>query len=186
MAKEFKLPQLGKEQIQILVAAVICCAALGFVYWKYFWSPISERIITANEKLESINKDIRKAEVQERRLPKLKAEVKQLEIQKEAAKRRLPKDKDISGFINILTDLGRKYNIEMHSISPRGTKSQKYYAETSYGLSLTGSYHSIGRFITALGTLERIFSTKDLSISGAATDGRSRATLTLIAYQYKG
>ena len=186
MAKQFKLPQLTKEQIQILVAVVICCAALGFVYWKYFWSPISVRIKTTNEKLEKVEKDIAKAEIQERRLPKLKKEVEQLRIQKEAAKHRLPKGKDISGFIDILTDLGRKYNIEIHSISPRGAKSKTYYAEVSYALSLTGDYHAIGRFITALGTAERIFSTRDLTISGGGKDGRSKATLTLIAYQDKG
>lgn len=185
MAKALKLPQLSKEQIQILAGAVICCAAFGFVYWNYFWSPTSERIKTANEKLEQLETDITAAEIQERRLPKLKAEVKQLEIQKEEAKRRLPKDKNISGLIKILTDLGRKYNIEIHSISPRGVKQETYYAKVSYGLSLTGTYHSIGRFITALGTLERIFSTENLAISGSA-DGSARATLTLIAYQYKG
>lgn len=185
MAKEIKLPQLSTQQIQILVGAVICCAVFGFVYWTYFWSPTSERIKTANTKLEKLEKDITKAEIQEKRLPKLEAEVKQLEKQKEEAKRRLPKDKDISGLIETLTDLGRKYKIEIHSISPRGTKKTTYYAKVSYGLSLTGTYHSIGRFITALGTLERIFSTERLTISSGA-DGSAKATLTLIAYQYKG
>lgn len=188
MAEKLKLPELTKEQTQLLVAALFCAGALGFVYWKYFWAPVSARITAAGAKLESVEKDITAAEAQEKRLDKLKIEVSSLKQQKEAAERRLPKGKNVPDLIYTLTDMGRKYNVEIHSISPMGRTARQYFAEVSYGITLTGSYHSLGKFLTALGTSERIFSAQNLSITAAPGAGGDTisATFTLIAYQYNG
>lgn len=184
MAKELKLPQLSTQQIQILAGTVIGCALFGFVYWNYFWSPISVDIKKDRKEIVDIKNEIAKAGDPEETKKTVTVELNDLKKRKKTAKRSLPENKDISGLIKILTALGRQYNIEIHSISPRGTKQATYYAKVLYGLSLTGTYHSIGRFITALGTLDRIFSTENLRISGNV-DGSAKADLILVAYQYK-
>ena len=72
MAEPIKVPKLNKEQIQLIFAVVFCSGALFFVYWKYFLAPTSSRITEASKKLESVERDIKSAESQEKRLDKVR------------------------------------------------------------------------------------------------------------------
>ncbi len=187
MAEPIKVPKLNKEQIQLIFAVVFCSGALFFVYWKYFLAPTSSRITEASKKLESVERDIKSAESQEKRLDKLKVEVANLKEQRNNAEKRLPKGRNMPDLIYTLNDMARKYNVEVNSISPQGKSPKQYFTEVYYGISLNGTYHSLGKFLTALGVSERIFSTKGLTISAASSGVNTvSATFMLVTYQYNG
>jgi len=183
-----KIPELTKEQQQMLVAGILCLGAFGFIYYKYLWSPVSLRITKASQKLDVIARDITSAQTQEQRLDKLKETVADLKNQAQAAERRLPKGRNFPDLIYTINDLGKKYDVEIRSISPQGKADKQYFAEVYYGITCAGTYHSVGKFLTALGISERIFSTQNLVLtpSGGATGATVSATFTLVAYQYKG
>ena len=59
--------------------------------------------------------------------------------------------------------------------------------KASDAISLTGDYHALGRFLTALGLEERILTLENLVINGTPGSAASTsATFTLVAYQYNG
>ncbi|PIR15982.1 MAG: hypothetical protein COV48_11385, partial [Elusimicrobia bacterium CG11_big_fil_rev_8_21_14_0_20_64_6] len=65
-------------------------------------------------------------------------------------------------------------------------KSQQYFIELAYPVSIRGSYHNIGRFLAAISLEERIFNITGISYPAADALGEMTVTFTLLSYQYKG
>ena len=73
------------------------------------------------------------------------------------------------------------------AITPAGSSQVEYFTKVSYTISLTGNYHDVGRFLTAIGVEERIMTSENLNMS--ATPGAETSvsgSFTLAAYQYNG
>jgi Tfp pilus assembly protein PilO len=85
-----------------------------------------------------------------------------------------------------LSSLAQQNRVYIQSFSPGPQKSQQYFTELSYPMTVKGTYHSIGRFLAAVALEERIFNVKDVMYPAAASDGEMTVTFTLLTYQYKG
>ncbi|MBI4056657.1 MAG: type 4a pilus biogenesis protein PilO [Elusimicrobia bacterium] len=188
MAIKLKIPELSPEQKKTVFAAALFILSMGFGYFKIFWAPLSKRIHETRAKLEEAEAQIATAEDQARKLPQLEKKLAELKEKLAAAERRIPKSKDVPDLIYTLSDLGRKFHVEIRSISPQGQTDREYFKEVAYGLAVRGSYHSVAKFLTALGISERIFNTRNLSVSpsSGAPGVTLQATLQLLAYQYRG
>lgn len=180
--------QLTKEQIQKIAAAVVVGGLAVYSYVSYFWLPLSKKISENNAKIEAIDKDITNAKRQKEKFKDLEAELGSLRIEKEAAQKKLPAEKKFPDLLRTLTDLSKKYNISIQAINPAGSAQIEYFTKVSYSLSVRGTYHSLGRFVTAIGIQERILSIENITMSASpGQDGSTiSANFTLVAYQYSG
>ena len=186
MAKEIKLT---KEQQQMIVASVLMTVAFVYSYWTYFWKPTSAKIVELRSKIESTDREITEARRQAARLPQLRAQIQELEEKAEAAEKKLPKTKELPLLIETLSDLARQNSVTIANFSQSGASTRDYFVEVNYTLQIRGSYHSIGRFLTALALQERIFHSRNLTLSpqsGGAAGETVSGQFQLVAFQYKG
>ena len=174
--------QFSKQQS---LGAVLLCVGAG-AYVKLFWLPISEKKAQLSAQIAQIETKIAKAEAQASRLKRLQDELATLNQQAAQAETRLPRDKDIPDILVTLSKLAASNGIVIQSISPGGQKSQQYFTELSYPMSIRGTYHSIGRFLAAIALETRIFNAQDVVFPSAGADGQMTATFVLLTYQYKG
>ena len=100
--------ELTKEQQQYLVFAVLVIGGGGFSYVKYFWLPTSEKIKETAAKIEEVDKKIQKAQRQAGRLNKIKTQLAQLNEEAEKVEKQLPKDLDLPGVIDTVSNLAKK------------------------------------------------------------------------------
>jgi len=179
--------QLTKDQITQLAAAVFFTGLFLYGYLAYFWLPLGKKIDAKNKRVAEIESDIRNARAQKAKYKNLEAKLASLQLEKDAAQKKLPRERKFPDLIRTITDLSKKYNVKVRSINPEGTAQVEYFMKVSYSLSVTGSYHDIGRFLTALGIEERILTSENLSIQGTGSaETPAGATFTLVAYQYNG
>ena len=179
--------KLNKDQITKIAGITMFSALFGYVYVVYFWLPTSKKIDESSKKIASIQSDIDKARAQKAKCANLEKTLVDLTAQKEAAQKKLPTGKKIPDLLRTLTDLSKKYRINIVNITPGSNVREEYFIKASYSISITGDYHALGRFLTALGLEERILTMENLNISstpGAVTP--INANFTLIAYQYNG
>lgn len=178
--------QLSKQQQQYLgVGAVVFAIGAG-VYIKFFWLPISDKRAELTEQIEQIEQKISKAEAQASRLTRLQAELASLNQQAIEAEKRLPKDKDVPDILVTLSRLAEKNRVTILGFSPGPQKSQQYFIELQYPMTVKGSYHNIGRFLASIALETRIFNMKDVVYPAADGQGEMSVTFTLLTYQYKG
>ncbi|MBU2573771.1 MAG: type 4a pilus biogenesis protein PilO [Elusimicrobia bacterium] len=179
--------KLTKDQITKIAGITLFSALFGYVYVVYFWLPTAKKIDENSKKAASIQSDIDKAKMQKAKCPNLEATLAALDAQKEAAQKKLPTGKKVPELLRTLTDLSKKYKVNIKSITPGATIREEYFIKAAYTISVTGNYHSLGRFLTALGLEERILTMENLNISGTpGADTSISANFRLIAYQYSG
>lgn len=178
--------QLTKQQQQTVVAGVFMFAMLGFVYVKFFWLPIAQAKAEAAQKIEEIEAKIVKAKQQAARLERLQAEIASLNERAIEAEKRLPKTKSVPDILLAISSLAQKNRVVITSFTPGTQRSQTYFIELQYPLSVRGSYHNLGRFLAALSLEERIFNITNINYPSADASGEMTVTFTLLSYQYKG
>ena len=177
---------LSKQQQQFLGAGVVLIGAGAFLYIRFFWLPIAQKMEDLSSQIAQIETKIAKAEAQASRLNRLQDELAALNLQAEEAERRLPKTKSVADILVSLSGLAQANRVAIQSFSPGQQKSQQYFIELSYPMTVKGGYHSIGRFLAAIALEERIFNVKDVVYPAAGGDGEITVTFTLLTYQYKG
>ncbi len=178
--------QLSKQQQQYLGAGAVLFAVGAFAYMKFFWLPISQKKSDLSSQISEIETKIAKAEAQASRLKRLQDELSTLNQQAVEAERRLPKTKSVPDVLVSLSGLAQANHVAIQTFSPGPQKSQQYFNELSYPMTVKGSFHNIGRFLAAIALEERIFNVKDVVYPAADGNGEMTVTFTLLAYQYKG
>ena len=179
--------QLTKEQWAKIGAGVLFGALFIYVYAVYFWLPTAKKIEANSKQTASMESDIFKAKMQKAKYKDLEAKLVSLKEEKEAAQKKLPRERKLPDLIKTVTTLSAKYRVNILTITPGGSVKGEYFMKASYAISLTGDYHALGRFLTALGLEERILTMENLVINGTPGSAASTsATFTLVAYQYNG
>ena len=178
--------QLSKQQQQYLGVGAVLFAVGAFVYVKFFWLPISQEKSDLSGQIGEIEAKIAKAEAQASRLTRLQADLATLNQQAVEAEKRLPKTKSVPDMLVSLSGLAQTNRVAIQTFSPGPQKSQQYFVELSYPMTVKGSFHNIWRFLAAIALEERIFNVKDVTYPSPGGDGEMMVTFTLLTYQYKG
>lgn len=178
--------KLTNQQIQYIAATVIGLGALGFVYVKFFWMPISERIAALEAQIAENAAKIEKAQSVANRLPAIKKELEDLNRQTAEMEMQLPKSKSVPDILVTLSKLAEKHGVDISAFTPGSKRDQQYFTEWSYPITLQGRYHNIGKFLAAVALEQRIYNVQNVSFSALGVDGRLPVSFTLVAYQYKG
>lgn len=179
--------QLTKEQLTQIAAGVFFGGLFLYGYLVYFWLPLGKKIEEKNKRVAEIEADIGNARAQKAKYKNLEAKLVSLQLEKDAAQKKLPRERKLPDLIRTITDLSKKYKVRVSAITPAGTAQVEYFMKVSYSLSVAGNYHDVARFLTALGIEERILASENLILNGTSNPESSvNATFTLVAYQYNG
>ncbi|TPW21032.1 MAG: Tfp pilus assembly protein PilO [Elusimicrobia bacterium] len=178
--------KLSKEQQQYLAVGLLLLGGGGFVYIKYFWLPVSEKIAETRKKIEEVEGKIAKAKNQAVRLNKIQKELEDLNIAALEAEKRLPKSQDLPAVIDTMTALSRRFNFKLQSFTPGSSKPQPHFIETNYAIAGNATFHELGRFLAAIALEERIYNVRGITYGTPDGEGRMSVTFQLISYQYKG
>lgn len=178
--------KLTKQQQQYVAAGVVLGGVFCFLYVKFFWLPISARIEATQKKIDEVTAQIKKAQAQAARLPRIEAELAQLNQQAAEAELRLPRAKGVTDILVTLTNLAQKYGVEVITFTPGAQASREFFVELNYPMTLRGTLHDIGRFLAAVALEQRIFNVQSINYGGAGDKGMLTISFTLLSYQYKG
>jgi type IV pilus assembly protein PilO len=179
--------QLTKEQIGQIAAGVLFGALFVYVYTVYFWVPIANGIEANSKANAAMENDIATARALKAKCPDLEATLAARKEEKEAVQQRLPDARQFPDLIKTLTALSAEHNVSLRSINPGGNTPGEYFIKSSYQVIASGNYHSLGRFLAALGLEVRIMTVENLVLAGTpGGDTSASATFTLVTYQYNG
>jgi type IV pilus assembly protein PilO len=158
------MPAAGKIFLSILPAAVISLLVVILM------------ILPKNKEIKMLNAEITKQEnqialdqVKASQLATLKVENEKLKKRLDELKLQLPEEKEVTGLLKQVSDLGIKAGLKTVSWKPEQKKdhpSGSIY-EIPVSVELSGSYHSLGIFFSNLTKLNRIVNISDIKIADA-------------------
>ncbi len=96
----------------------------------------------------------------------------------------LPKDTEVPGLLEDITEVAYGSGLSMKSISLQPEKTTEYYVELPIRIDVIGDYHDFGSFVSGVASLPRIVTLHDYTIK--ETEG---ALLNMVieakTYRYK-
>lgn len=119
-------------------------------------------------------------------LDALRAQLKEMEEQFGALLGQLPKDTEVPGLLEDITEKGVDSGLKFSSIALQGEQTAEFYVELPIDINLTGTYHDLGAFASGVAGLPRIVTLHDFRIAPGGSSGELSMQITAKTYRYKG
>lgn len=157
-------------RIIIAVAPALLFTAI-FLYFGIL--PKNKQIDVLDQEISEQENVIAKKQSMAARLDTLIKENKKLKNSLKELEEHLPEEKEISNLLKQVSDLGREAGLQILSWRPATRRQHKsgIVYEVPVSVSLTGSYHRLGRFFSSLTNLERIVNILNINLSSPQPKG---------------
>ena len=150
-----------KFRILILVGTLLLLAG-SFAY--LFYLPNADKISRLKKDISNLENRIRIARVKSRRLGKLEAKFKEVNIKFKEALTLLPEKKEIPSLLTRINQLGRESNLEFLAFKPKKEVKKDFYVEIPVSMKVKGRYHNIAMFFYRVGKMKRIVNIMNINM----------------------
>jgi len=174
--------------------AIFRLGAIGLIFLlavsllSYFlaWKPKKPDLDTARAEeqtlMESLTAKARKAA----NLDAYKAQLQEMEQSFGAMLRKLPNKTEVPNLLTDISQQGSAAGLDQKLFQPSQQINKDFYAELPIKMRLTGSFHSIGAFVSGIAALPRIVTLHDVEITPVSKDkGVDQLQLDVTAKTYR-
>jgi type IV pilus assembly protein PilO len=169
------------------IAGLLVCIVF-YLYWSFIYSPVHQSIMAERKTSQELSQKLVVAKARAGQLSKVQAEMASLQIDVAELEKLLPKTRELPSLLRVLTHRAEANGLTLNSLRPQKPVSKGLYDEVPYDISATSSLNGVGRFLTAMGKGDRLFATRNLALTSAATktdpSKTVNATFTLVAFKY--
>ncbi|HXJ84239.1 MAG TPA: type 4a pilus biogenesis protein PilO [Candidatus Methylomirabilis sp.] len=162
---------------------VVVLAAVG--YFLLISPKVSERSLLRADS-EKLQEEVRRARADEANLRPFRRQAEALRNRLQAAKERLPSEKEIPRLYRQLTDIASQSGLQLALFAPKPLVDREDVAEVPIAMTCEGSYHQLGTFFSRISRLPRIVDLGDFRLVGIERPtGTMRAELTLGTFVFR-
>ena len=166
-----------KQWAALLLGAVVLTAALYFTVFK----TQREANAASQQKLDTKLRENAELEAYRPKLAEIERQLASLKQQLEIERRIVPDEKEVDGFMRMLSGEARKAGIEIRRYTAKPAASKEFYTEVPFEIELDGPYYSMLGFFDRVGKLERIVNVSGLLVASTRKPSEAKAKKT---YQY--
>jgi len=179
---------LKNRNLIIALASLGLAGIIFYSYWSLVYNPVSKAIAADRKTVDELNGKLALARTRAGQLSKIQAEMANLQVDVAQLEKQLPKTRELPSLLRIFTHRAESFGLTLSNFAPQKTVPKGLYDEIPFNVSLSASFHSLGRFLTAMGKGERLFATRNLALTttSSKTDPSKtiNATFTLVAFKY--
>ncbi len=154
-----------REQIlaAVTVVAIIAIAA----YWYFLYAPREEQLAQLQTRLESLEAQNRQARVDLSRssTEQLLAEAEMYEKNLELIQRLVPMSNEVPALLESVSTSARRVGLDLASVEPVPVIYGEEFDTYRYKVAVIGGYHAIAKFLSNVGSLDRIVAPVGLELS---------------------
>lgn len=151
-----------------MALAAVMVLGVG-AYWYMFWKADHAEIVgiaahadTLEVENEKIRKDI--ASGLEKRI---RADAERYTAELSALRRLVPTQSEVPALIDAISTAARLTGMEISDYAPDGDMPGDYFDAKKFKFSVTGPYHRVAEFFTAIGSLDRIMTPINVNLVGS-------------------
>jgi type IV pilus assembly protein PilO len=178
----------GRWPVAFRAGAIAVIFLVATVVMAYFlaWKPKQPELETAQAEeltlLQTLESKARKAA----NLDAYKAQLAEMEQSFGAMLRKLPNKTEVPNLLTDISQQGSGAGLEQKLFQPSQQVIKDFYAELPIKMRLTGTYHSIGAFVSGIAALPRIVTLHNVEITPASKDrGTDQLQLDVTAKTYR-
>ncbi|MBL8271830.1 type 4a pilus biogenesis protein PilO [Steroidobacter sp.] len=169
----------------IALIFVFAASLMGyFMAWKSQKPELDSARDQETQLLQTLEQKARKAA----NLDAYKAQLAEMEQSFGAMLRKLPNKTEVPNLLTDISQQGAGAGLDQQLFQPEAQVNKDFYAELPIKMRLTGSFHSIGAFVSGIAALPRIVTLHDVQITpvkeGAANNDQLQLNVTAKTYRY--
>ena len=148
---------------------------LAMVLMAYFlaWKPKKPELDSARAEEASLTTTLETKARKAANLDAYKAQLQEMEKSFGAMLRKLPNKTEVPNLLTDISQQGSGAGLDQRLFQPTPQINKDFYAELPIKMRLTGSFHSIGNFVSGIAALPRIVTLHDVSITTASKDPKA-------------
>jgi len=177
----------GRWPFAVRAAAVGLCFVVltGALTYFFVWDEQRPELQRREDVEQQLRQEFRTKHAKAVNLDLYKQQLKDIERSFGALLRQLPGKTEVPNLLVDISQTGLSAGLEEKLFQPQAEQKKDFYAELPIKISLTGSYHQFGEFVSGIAALPRIVTLHDIEIKSVNKDAYDQLTLDLTAKTYR-
>ncbi len=177
----------GRWPLAIRAGAVTLCFVVlsGVLTYLFVWNDQRPELQRRADTEQQLRQEFKTKHAKAVNLDVYKTQLKDIERSFGALLRQLPGKTEVPNLLVDISQTGLSAGLEEKLFQPQPELKKEFYAELPIKISLTGSYHQFGEFVSGIAALPRIVTLHDIDIKTASKDAYDQLTLELTAKTYR-
>jgi type IV pilus assembly protein PilO len=177
----------GRWPLAVRAGAVGLCFIVLSVALTYFfvWDEQVPELQKHEDTEQTLRTEFKAKHAKAVNLEVYKQQLKDIERSFGALLRQLPGKTEVPNLLVDISQTGLSAGLEEKLFQPQPEQKKDFYAELPIKITLTGSYHQFGEFVSGIAALPRIVTLHDIEIKSATKDAYDQLTLELTAKTYR-
>ncbi len=177
----------GRWPLAIRAGAVaLCFLVLTLVLtYVFVWNDQRPELQRRQDTEGTLRQEFKTKHAKAVNLDVYKTQLKDIERSFGALLRQLPGKTEVPNLLVDISQTGLSAGLEEKLFQPQAEQKKDFYAELPIKISLSGSYHEFGEFVSGIAALPRIVTLHDIEIKSVNKDAYDQLTLELTAKTYR-
>lgn len=167
---------LTKREQTLIGVALVAFVALGG-YWYFMHSPKAKTLATLEARVDSLELMNQQARTDLARgsVDSLRAAVARDREALKVMTRLVPTRNEVPGLLEDVSTAARRVGLDLASVEPMPVIAGDDFDTHRYKISVIGGYHELGRFLSNVGSLQRIVAPVALEMKPFVPTGQGQA-----------
>ena len=178
----------GRWPLAFRIGAIGLIFLVATIVMAYFlaWKPKKPELEAAQAEEQTLLTTLEQKARKAANLDAYKAQLAEMEQSFGAMLRKLPNKTEVPNLLTDISQQGSGAGLEQRLFQPAQQVNKDFYAELPIKMRLTGTFHSIGAFVSGIAALPRIVTLHDVEITSASKDrGVDQLQLDVTAKTYR-
>jgi|SRR6056297_483961 len=179
---------LNNPKTQKMLALGLFLIIALYLIYTFMVSPQSEQISQLKQNRDSLDQEVRKLIRIKKLLPEKKEEIKSKRQEIEIIKDYLPSNPGYHKLLKDLSEMLNNSNLILQSMNFGKLKTKQDFSQFPITLSVEGTYHNLGGFLSSISKLPRIVNVGEItlnSINEEDSNSTVKVRLELLSYVSK-
>lgn len=173
---------------ETLIAGGILLLGAVYAYWALAYTPLAKKLHARRQVLAAQERELQAARQLVAHYDEYRERAVTLQIQARRLETRLPGQPQMPALLKDITRVATECNIREFEFTPLPPAAKAGYLEQPVRITLLGTYHHLGQFLTQLALLPRLVAARDIKLSSRDKNDRNQslaADLVLDTYVVK-
>ncbi|MDI6780557.1 MAG: type 4a pilus biogenesis protein PilO [bacterium] len=181
--------KFSQEELKAIGLIVVFVGLTIFAFINYGYKPLQIKSLELDREIATKIDELKQIQDIVANLEIRKAEVRKLREELSYVETRLPKEINMPELIKTITTIAQENHVVFSTFVPSGPFRKDVYEEIPITLTTQATYHNFGKFLAAIGNLERILTPSGVQINYRTQTKEDASTISahmvITAFVYK-
>ena len=170
--------------LKVIVCAVVF-VVLAVLGYQFHLKDLKVSLERAEQQEIELRKEFQDKSFRAANLEAYREQLEEIEERFSGLLKQLPKDSEVPGLLEDITQMGLNSGLEFESITLQPEVAQQFYVELPIQINVRGSYHDLATFVSSVAGLPRIVTLGDFEIAPVSESNPDLLGMEIIAKTYR-